>query len=287
MDPDVLKGLLALGYGTNVEIPYDELHVPVEFQRQLKPRNWDEFVPALFGRAIVAEVNGVNELVDGLHRVEEGATHGMWKAQKVPCVKYAGCTAEQAAGLFHLSNARRIALAAADEFRSACFSGDKEQQALDQDLLDIGLDGWCRGRSERDLTAIGTVVKLAEQHGREHALYTLDIISDCWSWVDKDDERYAESSPHMRVVKGFGEYLRPAKKITGRRYPRRWDREDGPMLTNYIAMNFPRQEGLISFLTRAQTRRVGVGGGGSAVGMELQIHDCYLKARRQLREPAA
>jgi hypothetical protein len=286
MDPTVLKGLLALGYGENVEIPYDELHVPEEFQRALKPRNWDTFVPALFGRAVVAEVDGENWLVDGLHRVDEGHTHGMWAEANVPSVLYAGSNKEQAAGLFHLSNARRVALRAADEFRSACYSGDESARALDVALLDLDLDGWCQGRAERDLTAVGTVVGIAEKYGMEHALYTLDTLRDIWAWDDKADERYAESAPHMRTIKGFSEYLRPVKNVTGRRYPRRWDPENGEMLTTYIATHFPGQEGLLSFLARAQMKRAGKdGGGASAVGVELQIHDCFLKAKRE-RVPA-
>jgi hypothetical protein len=282
MDPAVRKGLLALGYGENVEIPYEELHVSAEFQRLLKPRNWDEFVPALFGRGIVAEVKGKNYLVDGIHRVEEGRVHGMWETQGVPCVVYAGCTYEQAAGLYHLANVRRVALAAADAFRGACYSGDEAMRALDQDLIDLGLDGWCQGRAERDCTAIGAVLGVAEKYGREHAMYVLDTISECWSW-NEEDEGFADSSPHHRTVKGFGEYLRPEKKVSGRRYPRRWDRENGPLLTNYIATHFPGQEGLLSFLARAGARRAAGGGGGLAVAVELQVHECFLKARRELR----
>jgi hypothetical protein len=287
MDPKVLKGLRDLGYGENAEIPAEELIVTAEFQRKLRPRNWDEFIPALFGRAIVAEVKGKHYLVDGIHRFDEGQRHGMWETQPVPCVLYAGCTMAQAAGLYHMANVSRIALKAADSFRAACYSGDENMRALDQDLLDVGLDGWCMGRAERDCTAIGAVLQVAEKYGREHALYTLDTISECWGWVDKDDEAYAESSPHHRTVKGFGEYLRPEKKIGNRRYPRRWDRENGPILSGYIATHYPGQVGLLSFLARASQRRAAGGGGGLAAAVEEHVHHCFLAARRELRKEAA
>jgi len=254
----------------------------------LKPRNWDVFVPALFGRSIVAEVDGVNLVVDGIHRINEGEQHGMWERQDVPSVRYAGCTKEQAAGLYHLANVKRVALKAADAFRAACFSGDAEMRALDADLLDIGLDGWCMGRADRDCAAIGAVLAVVEKYGREHALYALDVISECWSWSDSSEEDFADSSPHHQAIKGFAEYLRPSKKVGGRRTPRRWDRENALMLTGYIATRFPGQEGLLSFLSRAASKRAGMagGGGGMTLAMELMIHDCFNKARREMRTPA-
>jgi len=295
MDPKVLKGLLSLGYGENVEIPYGDLKIPEEFQRELRPRNWDEFVPALFGRAVVVELleGGLPEsltpgdkvTVDGIHRVEEGHSHGMWTEHDVPSVLYQG-TYEQAAGLYHLANIRRVALAAADSFRGACFSGDEDMQALDADLLDIGLDGWCMGRADRDCTAIGTVIALTEKYGREHTLYVLDVISECWSWRDDQEETYAASSPHVRVIKGFGEYLRPEKRIGHRRYPRRWDPENAPMLTAYIATTYGGQEGLLNFLARAATLRAAGGGGGMAAAVEEHVHKCFLAARREMRAAA-
>jgi hypothetical protein len=283
VDPRIIQGLLGLGYGDNAEVPYGQLVVPEEFQRLLKPRNWDVFVPALFGRAIVCEVEGSLYTVDGIHRVGEGEAHGMWASQDVPCVVYRDCTWEQAAGLFKYLNDGRLSLTAADRFRSACFMDEGEARLLDADLLDIGLDGWCRGRSDYDLGSIGTVVALSEKYGRAHALYTLDAIGQIWPW-DKTSDRYTEGSPNIRILKGFGEYLRESKRVLGRRRLRRWNPDDGPMLFEWIATNYPGQEGHESFIMKAQFRRVGGGGGASAVGVEEQLHDCYLKARREQRD---
>jgi hypothetical protein len=155
---------------------------------------------------------------------------------------------------------------------------------LDDDLLDRGLDGWCQERA-RDLGAIGTVVGLHDQLGLDHILYTLDVVADIWSWQnEEEDERYAKDSPHSRIIRGFAMYLIPERKVSGRKYLRRWDRENTDMLTSWIATNYPGQEGMLSFLARAQTKRVGVGGGGSAIGVELMIHDSFLKAKRDAKK---
>jgi hypothetical protein len=286
MDPKVKAGLLLLdGYGEDMEIPREELKVPEEFQRKLKPRGWEQFIPALFGRVLVAEVNGDKLIVDGIHRVEGGDSHHMWDGgKKVPSVLYRNCSMEQAAGLFHLLNAERVALRAADEFRSACLSGDEGARLFDENLLDRGLDGWCQERSEQDLMAVGTAVDLHEKLGLDHILYTLDVIADIWAWRNpEEDERYVPTSPHSRILRGFAMYLIPERKLSGRKYLRRWDRENTEMLTSWIATNYPGPEGMQSFLARAQTRRVGVGGGGSAIGVELQIHDAFLKAKRDTK----
>jgi hypothetical protein len=285
MDPQVVARLLGLeGYGKNVEIPYAQLVVPVEFQRKLNPRNWDVFIPALFGRAIVVEVEGEEILCDGLHRVEEGKANGMWDEQDVPCVRFANGTKEIAASIFHLGNRERTGVSSADQFRAACISGDAEALALDADLLEIGLDGWCQGRAPdgEDLGSIGTVVGVVEKYGRAHALYALDFIEGIWSWM-KEDDRYV-GSPNIRVIKGFSEYLRPEKRVKNLRRPRRWDQNNGPMLQEYIATNFPGEEGHESFIVRAQFRKAGGGGGGSAVGMEEEIHDAFKKAKRIQRD---
>lgn len=283
MDPQVVRGLLGLeGYGEDVLIPFDKLVIPEDFQRELKPRNWETFIPALFGRAIVAEVDGDDLLCDGLHRVMEGEQKGTWKKRGVPCVRFKDCTREQAVAIFHLANRERVSVSSADQFRAACLSGDKEAIQLDTDLKQIGLDGWCRGRSESNLGSIGTVIGVADKYGREHALYTLDVIGAIWSWHEGDD-RYTLNSPNIRIIKGFSEYLRPEKRVLGRRRLRRWNQDDTELLTEYIATNFPGDEGHESFIVRSQARRLGGGGGGGAVGVEEQIHDCLLKARRQLR----
>jgi hypothetical protein len=286
MDPDVIRGLLGLkGYGENVEIPRSKLVVPEEFQRQLKPRNWETFIPALFGRAIVVEVDGKEWLCDGLHRVAEGDAHDMWASQAVPAIRFANGTKEIAAAVFHLGNRDRTSVSQADQFRAACISGDAEARKLDEDLLEIGLDGWCQGRSESNLSAIGTVAALAEKYGRAHALYTLDTINEIWSW-EKDDAQYVEASPNIRIIKGFGEYLRPEKRVGGRRRLRKWDPEDREMLTSWIAVNYPGEVGHDSFILKAQFKLKGGGGGGSAVGVEMVIHDCFLAARREQRDAA-
>ncbi len=58
------------------------------------------------------------------------------------------------------------------------------------------------------------------------------------------------------------------------------------MLTEFIRINYPGQEGHASVLAQAQQRRKTPDTGGSVIGMEDQIHDCFLKARRVERDAA-
>lgn len=284
MDPQVVaRDLLPLDYGEDTLIPANQLELPEKFQRRLKPRTWETFIPALFDRIIVAEVNGHYYIVDGQHRFEHGVRHGMFNETPVPCTLHRGCTEEGAAAIFHLKNSAAVALRPADEFRAACYSGDERKRNLDGALLRLGLDGWCQGRAIRDCTAIGSVVVLDDNFGLSHTIYTVSVIGDIWPW-DPSFEGYAPGSPHVRCIRGFGQFLRPTKRVTGKRYPRRWHREHTEIFVNYMQKKYPDQEGLESILALAEKAARGGGGGGGSLGMELVLTDCFRRAKRQAQK---
>ena len=239
--PAVLERLSQYGFGENVEfsqhgkLRIDKLEIPPEFQRKLRPRNWSQFVPALFGRITVAEVNGHFIVVDGQHRLDEADG---WEV--LPATLFRGVSMRDAAAMFDLYNSERVALRAADEFRAACVSENDDALALDAALLARGLDGWCQGRAETDLGSIASVRTLEDQLGLDHTLYTMDFISDVWPWPQ------VEGSPHVRIVRGVGQFLRSEKKVTGRKRPRKWNPAERDMLVNYLALFYPQQDGMES-----------------------------------------
>lgn len=282
-DSAVLERLAAYGYGEDVEytrtgkLRIDSLKVPGEFQRKLRPRRWGMFVPALFGRIIVAEVNGISLTVDGQHRLDHAVASGM---ESIPAILYRGMTMRDAAAMFDILNSERVALNAADEFRSSCWSEDTGAMALDTALLSRGLDGWCKGRGDVDLRAISSVRKLNDDLGLDHTTYTLDVIGAIWPWAEVD------GSPHVRIVRGFGQFLRPMKRVTGKKRPRRWNTDDRDLLVDYIRTFYPEGEGMKSFLSRAEGKVRGGGGGGGSLGMELLLGEVLNKARRRAKAPA-
>lgn len=272
-DASVIARLAKYDYGDDEMIAIRDTVRPEEFQRKLRQRTWDTFVPALFGRVILMEVRGKLIMVDGQHRLDyakrKGETH-------VPSIVFRKGTMKDAAAMFDLFNTERVALKAADGFRAACVSGDRGKLALDAGLAERDLDGWCMGRARYNLTSIGSVVGLCDQTGLEHTLYTLDVLRDCWSWD-------VESSPHVRCIRGFGQFLRSEKKVTaasGRLYARRWNPENRDLLTSYIATNFPGKVGLRSILAVAQQKSLGGGGGGGSLGMERVLADTLRDAKK-------
>lgn len=283
-DANVAARLGKYGYGKNKTVTFSECVIPEEFQRKLKPRGWDIFTKALFGRVIIMEVDGVKVVVDGQHRIAHAENHGMVSG---PGIVYENGTMEDAAALFDLFNSERVSLQAADAFRAACVSGDQGMLDLDVGLLARGLDGWKRGRTEHNLAAIGSVVVLCNDDaiGLDLALYTLDVIEECWPWD-------VAKSPHVRCIRGFAQFLRPVKKFTVVRgsnvklKTRRWNPGDRDMLIGYIAANFAGDEGLENVLSRAQAKAPGGGGGGGSRGMELLLDELLRKAKNAARVAA-
>lgn len=279
MDDHVLARLSVFGFGENAELEVTELHTPEEFQRKLRPRNWSLFVPALFGRLIIAVVNGTYYVVDGQHRLDEARRNSTFK--KVPCVVFKDMTMEQAAAMFDLVNSERKALAAMDNFRAACCGDVGNARELDEALLDRGLDGWGWGRGERNLGSIGSVVKLADDLGVEHASYALDVINAIWPFAEIGGDLGNSNPLHVRLVRGFGQFLRPEKRIDNRKRLRRWNRKDESLLVAFVRANYPGEMGLDSFLLKAQQERLGGGGGGGSAGMEILLAKLLNKARRR------
>lgn len=285
-DASVIARLGKYGYGKNKIVTLGECVVPEEFQRKLRQRSWDTYIEALFGRIIIMIVDGVKIVVDGQHRRDHAMRYGK---ETGPAIVYENGTMEDAAALFDLFNSERVALKAADAFRAACVSGDRGMLALDAGLLARGLDGWCHERADYNLQSIGSVMKLYSQvddiHGTglEHSLYTLDVLADCWPWS-------VPGSPHVRCIRGFGQFLRPEKGVTlrtGRKAARRWNPADRELLTRWIAATYPSKvlgewtnEGLNSFLAKAEQKVRGGGGGGGSLGMERVLAETLNKARR-------
>ena len=305
----VMERLSAFGFGEDVMLDPTSLKVPEEFQRDEKARGWKKFVPALFGRLIVVEVDGEDLLVDGQHR-NAGAKRANVKV--VPAVRFSrtldgrGMTLADAAAMFDICNSQRVALPAADEFRAAIVSEDEDAIALDEALLVRNLDGTGRGNrsghpNAETLKSISSVRKLQYDLGLDHTLYTLDVINEIWPFAE------IKTSPHVRIVRGFGQFLRPEKTVLAsakgrRRVNRRWNLADRQALVEYLGLRFGPKEtpedapedmredllldGMNRFLMLAEARARGGGGGGGSLGMELVLKDMLSKARRYARERA-
>jgi hypothetical protein len=279
----VLERLAAYGYGQDTEIATTDLVVPEEFQRKLKPRNWDLFVPMLFGRLIVARLkDGRLVIVDGQHRWEKAKEWGM---ENVPCILFEDVSVPDAAAMFDICNSDRVAIPPADEFRAACISEDQEAQELDAALLERDLDGWCQDRAEYNLRPISSLRKLQRDVDLDHTLYSLDVISEVWPW----DE--VKGSPHVRCIRGFGQFLRPEKMVlraTGgrKRVLRRWDEADRELLVSYLREHYHGDIGLDNWLMRAERAARGGGGGGGSLGMEIVLRKTLTDARREARAAA-
>lgn len=281
-DANVAARLGKYGYGKNKTVMFSECVIPEEFQRKLGKRGWDTFTKALFGRVIIMEVDGAKVVVDGQHRIAHAQSHDM---ESGPGIVYENGTMEDAAALFDLFNSERVKLGPSDAFRAACVSGDQGMVELDSELLARGLDGWDKGRTDQYLSSIGSVVKLYHDLGLDHTLYTLDVIEECWPWD-------VAKSPHVRCIRGFGQFFRPVKKFTvvvrgsQKSRTRRWNPNDRAMLAGFIAANYPGDIGLESFLSRAQAKSPGGGGGGGSLGMERLLDETLRKAKNAARVAA-
>lgn len=277
----VLERLAAYGYGEDIEIAIDDLVIPEEFQRKLKPRNWDLFVPILFGRLIVARLkDGRLVIVDGQHRWTKAKEWGM---STVQCILFQDVSLADAAAMFDICNGERVAIPPADEFRAACVSEDPEAMELDAALLQRGLDGWCRERAEYNLRPISSVRKLQRDEGLKHTLYALDVIADVWPWEE------VKTSPHVRCIRGFGEFLRPEKMVLRerggrRRIRRRWNDADRTLLVTYLRNHYHGDVGLDNWLMRAERAARGGGGGGGSLGMEIVLRKALTDARREAKQ---
>jgi hypothetical protein len=301
-DSLVIERLSRYGYGVDCEMKLTALEVPEEFQRKLRARNWDDFVPALFGRLLVAEVTSINGkkltksrkvIVDGQHRAVEAMRQGM---EMVPCLYWEDMAMEDAAAVFDLSQSNRVALPPADEFRSACWSQDARSMALDEALLERGLDGWSysgkdeqiagKARASHNLRAIASVRKLENDLGLEHTCYTLDVIQQIWPWDS------VPTSPHVRMIRGFGQFLREEKFVESqrgrrRKLRRRWNRDDTGLLVAFMQENFHGELGLDNFLRRCESAARGGGGGGGSLGCEWELARMLSKARKDAEDKAA
>jgi len=301
----ILERLKAFGFGENVDVDPTSLDIESAralFQRALKARNWEVFVPALFGRPIVAEIkNGRRRpklwVLDGQHRVYEAIQAGI---DTVPCVLYKGMTPENAAAMFDILNSDRKSLPAPDEFRAAVVSGNAAAVALNLALLERGLDGTCLLDGYKHLSVISTVRVLQDEitkhtddaeAGLEHTLYTLDTIRAIWPWDGPDS---IEKTPHTRAVRGFGQFLRPekAREVQGSNKTAkeiaRWDRKDTKLLIDHLRTRYGPQygeKGLDDFLRLAQGKTPGGGGGGGTLGMQWALDDEFQAALRAAGRP--
>lgn len=302
----ILERLSKYGYGQDCEMKLRDLEVPAEFQRKLKPRNWDIFVPALFGRLWVAEVTHANGkklakvrllIIDGQHRAKEASDAGM---DTVPCLLWKDVAMEDAAAIYDRSNGDRTAIPPGDEFRAACSAQDADALALDVALLERGLDGWSlSGKDEQiagtaraagNLRAIASVRKLQIDEGLEHTTYTLDVLRDIWPWAG--DEDAVATAPHVRMIRGFGQFLREEKFVESqrgrrRKLRRRWDRNDTNLLVGFMREHFRGELGLDNFLRRCESAARGGGGGGGSLGCEWELARMLSKARKEAEEQAA
>jgi hypothetical protein len=306
---DMLGRLSEFGFGENQKFDPNKLEVPREFQRDEKDRGWHYFVPALFGRLVVVKVGKRLLLVDGQHRNEEAKRAGY---TEVPAIFFEKTPAGRAmvladaAAMFTVCNGQRVALPAPDEFRSAIVAGDPQAVALNDALLARNLDGTGRGQAGypnvETFKSISSVRSLQYQLGLDHTLYALDVINDIWPFAE------VKTSPHARIIRGFGQFLRPQKTVLatakGRtRQNRRWNPADKQVLVDYLRLRYGdreapagtpdslvaslRLDGMNAFLQRAERRVKGGGGGGGSLGMELVLKDCLTEARRHAREKAA
>jgi len=289
----VIKRLAKYGFGECVELDANVLEVPNDpddpkaFQRKGLVLGWTTFVPALFGRPIVAEVrNGRGKprllILDGQHRIKEAKTAGY---TEVPCILFKGLTFRDAAAMFDILNSDRMALKPADEFRAACISEAPAAMALDEALLERGLDGWGRGRAAINLGAVSSVRKLQRDirpDGLGHVNYTLDVLAEIWPWPE------TLKSPHVRCIRGFGQFLREKKVIeeekTGRKVLREWDPAERGLLVAHLTMKY--QHSLPGFLALAEAKVQGGGGGGGSKGMEWLLLDELVEARQRAGLPA-
>jgi hypothetical protein len=297
-DVGILERLSRYGFGEDVELPIDSIEVPEEFQRELKPRNWAVFAPPLFGRPGIAEVVSANGRklktprllgVDGQHRIYEAKVNGY---DKVPCTVVRGMSLEDAAGWFDLANHARVGLPAQVEFRAACMSLDSNALALDEALLERGLDAWPYAlRAPQGLRAISSVRVLADQTSLEHTLYTLDVLADIWPWPTQTPAEAGAvmTSPHVRAIRGFGQFLRPEKKVQKSARSkitslRRWNKDDRELLVGFLRQHHEGQYGLESLIARAEGKSAG--GGGGSLGMELTLASILRRARKEANEAA-
>lgn len=296
------------GYGDNAEVDPRDIDYEAArklFQRDLKPRDWETFVPVLFGRPIVAEVkNGRRKAIlvplDGQHRFHEAI---QVEEYAVPCVLYRGMAPEDVAAVFDILNSDRKSLPAPDEFRAACLSGAEAAVALDKALLERGLDGWCRRDGYKRLTVIGSVRVLQNELGRESSdgkgqgdpetglertLYALDTIRQVWPWDGPDA---VAKSPHTRVVQGFGQFLRPEKvrpkagDKVGAKFIYRWDRENTGLLVEHLRVKYNVVGGLYDLLEKAEKLAPARAGGAGSVGMQWALDDEFRIACRNAGLP--
>lgn len=297
-DTGILQRLARYGFGEDLTLPVDSIEIPEEFQRELKPRNWPVFVPVLFGRPSVAEVISADgrELrkprllgVDGQHRVHEAKNNGL---TEVPCVLVRGMSLEDAAGWFDVANGARVGLPAQVEFRAACMSLDPNALALDKKLLERGLDAWPYAlRAPASLRAISSVRLLQKETDLEHTLYTLDVLAEIWPWPTTTPPEFGSvsTSPHVRAIRGFGQFLRPVKKVQKSARStvtslRRWNRDDRQLLVDFLRKHHSGEYGLSTLLQKAEGNARGGGGGGGSLGMELTLAGILRKARKEAKE---
>jgi hypothetical protein len=300
-----------LGFGEDVELAIADLEVPREFQRKLKPRNWTIFVRAIFGRVYVAEVTSVKGkrlkkprlvIVDGQHRSHEAERFGH---HKIPCVLFHDMALEDVAAIFALDNSMAVSLPPQDEFRAACMAEDSDALALDAALLERGLDAWPvdgTGRAPHLLRPISSVRKLQRDISLEHTMYTLDVIRDVWPWPTEDDSNVDvvwSDSPHVRIIRGFGQFLRPEKKVQKSARSkvtviRRWNPADRVLLVEALRGSFTEPDllglqasGMDKLLALAEKEAPGGGGGGGSLGMELVLRRILNKARFAARQEVA
>ena len=291
-DVGILERLARYGFGENVMLPVDSIEVPEEFQRELKPRNWAVFAPPLFGRPSVAEVveaNGKKLIkarllgVDGQHRIYEAKVNGH---DEVPVTLVRGMSLEDAAAWFDLSNHARVGLPAQVEFRAACMSLDPGALALDEALIERGLDAWpFTLRATQGLRAINSVRVLQRELGLEHTLYTLDVLRDIWPWptTTPPGSDVVMTSPHTRAIRGFGQFLRPEKKVQKSARSkvtvmRRWNPDDRQLLVDFLREHHAGEYGLSTLIHRADG--ITAAGGGGSLGMELTLASVLRRARK-------
>ena len=279
------------GYGENALIDPRDLDNAAArklFQRELKPRDWERFVPVLFGRPIVAEVKIGRKVVlvslDGQHRSYEAEVAG---ETEVPVVLYPGMSPEDAAAVFDLINSDRKGLAAEDEFRAAIHSGAEAPTALDKALLERGLDGTCRREGYKHLSVISSVRVLQKELGLEHTLYTLDVIRAVWPW---DGPTAVAVSPHTRVLRGMGQVLREERSRSrsasdSTKYIYRWDRENTDLFVEHLRLKYNQLGNIGELLTKAQALALGGGGGGGSLGMQIALDDEFRVACRNADVP--
>jgi hypothetical protein len=212
---------------------------------------------------------------------------------------------EDVAALFTLDNSTAVNLPPQDEFRAACQALDPNALALDEALLERGLDGWPlpegqkTGRAPQLLRPISSVRKLQDDLGLEHTMYTLDVICDIWPWPSEDDTNVPvvwTDSPHVRIIRGFGQFLRSEKRVQKSARSkvtvlRRWNPKDRDLLVSYMRETFTTPDvlginasGMDTLLALAEKEAPGGGGGGGSLGMELVLRKVLNKARYAARE---